>query len=120
MPDVDLVRERDALKAEVQQLRQQQWYLSPACDTPDSPYGGNGLTWTQYAQAEYKRAETAEAEIERLKERMSSLENLGYWAARNAHGAWSHPAHFVNCPVQVCFDAKATLGKTTAKSPPRW
>ncbi len=43
------------------ELEAEQWYLPPECDTEDSPYGGKGQTWIQYAHALFKEHQELEA-----------------------------------------------------------
>ncbi len=60
-------------KERADKLEYNQWYLHPESDTKNPPYYGKGLTWIQYAQMEFKRANKAEEKGKLLQEHADKL-----------------------------------------------
>ena len=70
-----LLSEVTRLEERVKELENNQWYLHPKNDIPNSPYKGKGETWIHYAQREFRRAEAAEGRIKAIKRGLRSLKN---------------------------------------------
>ena len=71
----EIVHRLQAQQQEIERLKARQWYLSPECDTPTSPYKGNGLTWIEYAQQEFQRGQRLTAENTKLIEERGHAQN---------------------------------------------